>query len=54
MADIEKIVSTVEKNYILKLLKQGQRMDGRGLFDFREIKIRTNFVPKAEGSAEVS
>jgi exosome complex component RRP42 len=53
MTDIEKIVTTVEKNYILKLLKQEQRIDGRGLMEFRDIKIQTNFVPKAEGSAEV-
>lgn len=53
MTDADKVVSTLEKNYIVKLLKQGQRMDGRKLFDFRNIKIRAGFLPKAEGSAEI-
>ena len=51
--DVHKVVSTLEKKYVSKLLKQGKRIDGRGLFEFREIKITTNFVPKAEGSADV-
>ena len=53
MIDVNKIVSSLERNYILKLLKEGKRIDGRGLFEFREIKITTNFSPKAEGSADV-
>ncbi len=51
--DVTKVVSSLEKNYIAKLLKQGKRIDGRGLFEFREIKINADFVPKAEGSADV-
>ena len=53
MIDVNQIVSSLEKDYILKLLRQGKRLDGRSLFEFREIKITTNFVPKAEGSADV-
>jgi exosome complex component RRP42 len=53
MIDVSKVVSSLEKKYIVKLLKQGKRIDGRELFEFREIKIKTNFVPKAEGSADV-
>ncbi len=53
MIDVNKIVSSLERNYILKLLKEGKRIDGRDLFEFREIKIKTNFSPKAEGSADV-
>ena len=53
MIDVNKIVSSLERNYILKLLEDGKRIDGRGLFEFREIKIETNFSPKAEGSADV-
>ncbi len=53
MIDVNKVVSSLERNYILKLLKDGKRIDGRGLFEFREIKIKTNFSPKAEGSADV-
>lgn len=51
--DVHRVVSSLEKKYISKLLKQGKRIDGRGLFEFREVKITTNFVPKAEGSADV-
>ncbi|MHA2017118.1 MAG: exosome complex protein Rrp42, partial [Promethearchaeota archaeon] len=53
MIDVNQVVSSLERNYILKHLKDGKRIDGRGLFEFREIKIKTNFVPKAEGSADV-
>jgi len=53
MMEISSIISTIEKAYIEKLLSQGKRIDGRGLFDFREVSIVTGFVPKAEGSADV-
>jgi exosome complex component RRP42 len=53
MAEIERVVSSLERSYIVKLLKNGERIDGRKLFEFRDIKIRTNYIPKAEGSAEV-
>ena len=54
MIDVHKVVSTLEKKYIQKLLKKGERIDGRGLFEYREIRIKTDFVPKAEGSADVT
>ncbi|MHA1818964.1 MAG: exosome complex protein Rrp42 [Promethearchaeota archaeon] len=47
----KRIISGIERKYIYDLLKKGKRIDGRGLFDFRDIKIETNLVPKAEGSA---
>ncbi len=53
MMDVNRVVSTLEKSYVSKLLKQGKRVDGRGLFDFREIKIEVGMSPKAEGSADV-
>ncbi len=51
--DTPQVVSTIQRKYILDLLKQGKRMDGRGFLDFREIKIKPDIIPKAEGSAEV-
>lgn len=54
MMDASEIVTTIEKKYIIKLLKEGKRIDGRGLYDYRDIKIDVNFVPKAEGSADVT
>ena len=37
----------------MKLLEKGKRIDGRELLEYREISIKVNFVPKAEGSADV-
>ena len=49
-----KVMSKIEKKYISKLLNKGKRIDGRDIFDFRDITIETNFVPKAEGSANLT
>ncbi len=51
--DSYKIISDVERNHILSLSKKGQRIDGRGFKDYREILIETNYVPKAEGSTKI-
>ncbi|OYT32275.1 MAG: RNA-binding protein [Thermofilum sp. ex4484_79] len=47
------IISILKKDAILSLLKKNERIDGRGLEDFREIEIYTNIYGKAEGSARV-
>jgi len=44
----------IKKDFILKLAKEGKRVDGRSFDDFRDIKIETNIVSKAEGSAKVT
>ncbi|NVM55025.1 MAG: exosome complex protein Rrp42 [Candidatus Helarchaeota archaeon] len=49
--DSYKIISDIEKNHISALARKGQRIDGRGFKDFREISIETDYIPKAEGSA---
>lgn len=49
--DSYKIISDLEKRHIEFLAKKGQRIDGRGVTDYREISIETDYVPKAEGSA---
>jgi len=41
------------KEYIDRMAKDGLRIDGRGLDDFREVKIETSVAKKAEGSALV-
>ncbi|MBN2154787.1 MAG: exosome complex protein Rrp42 [Candidatus Lokiarchaeota archaeon] len=51
--DTPQVISTVQRKYILDLLKQGKRMDGRGFLDFREVRIDDDLIPKAEGSASV-
>ena len=53
MMNASKIISGLERQYITKLMKEGKRIDGRGLLDYREITITPNFSPKAEGSADV-
>lgn len=47
------ILSEIKRDYILSKLKDGQRADGRGLTDYRELEIETNYVPRAAGSAFV-
>ncbi len=53
MLNADGVVSELERDYILKILKQGKRTDGRSLDEFRKIRITAGFVPKAEGSADV-
>ncbi len=43
----------INKKRIIDLLKEGKRLDGRGLFDIRDIEIETGISDKAEGSARV-
>lgn len=47
------VVASIMKDYIVELLKEGKRIDGRGLEDYRELEVRTNVIEKAEGSAWV-
>ncbi len=47
------IVTEIEREQILALLREGKRLDGRGFDDVRPIKITLDRVSKAEGSAEV-
>ena len=47
------IVARVKQKRIAQLLSKGKRIDGRGLTDYREIKIETGLIERAEGSARV-
>ncbi|MHA1754595.1 MAG: exosome complex protein Rrp42 [Candidatus Odinarchaeia archaeon] len=53
MSEIYKIVSEIERNQIISKISKGKRMDGRNLDEYREWKIQTNVVEKADGSAKV-
>ena len=53
MSDFEFIVNAIEKGHIANLLSSNRRIDGRSKTDFREIKIETNVIEKANGSAIV-
>lgn len=52
--DVKRVISTIEKNHIKKNLKNGVRIDERGLWEFRDITIKTDVVAAAEGSSDVS
>lgn len=47
------ILSLLKKDVILAGLRKGERTDGRSLYDYRNIEIKTSYVGKAEGSALV-
>jgi exosome complex component RRP42 len=54
MMDVKRIISKIERNYITSNLKKEERIDGRGLWDYRDFKIESDIVASAEGSADVS
>jgi exosome complex component RRP42 len=54
MMDVRRIISKIEKNYIINNLKKEERIDGRGLWDYREFNIKSDLISSAEGSADVS
>ena len=45
------IIEQLKRERILDLLKEGKRLDGRGLYDQRTLTIETGVIPKADGSA---
>jgi exosome complex component RRP42 len=47
------LTSSIKRDYIYNLARNGKRQDGRGLLKFRDIKIETDLISKAEGSARV-
>ncbi|MFW9936347.1 MAG: exosome complex protein Rrp42 [Candidatus Thorarchaeota archaeon] len=53
MMNIKRIISRVEKNYIIHNLKKEERIDGRGLWEYRKWKIDHDLIASAEGSADV-
>jgi exosome complex component RRP42 len=48
------VVEQLKRAQMNELLSKGKRLDGRGLLDLRELKIETNAIEKAEGSARVT
>ncbi|MFX1315655.1 MAG: exosome complex protein Rrp42 [Promethearchaeota archaeon] len=54
MMDVKRVISKIEKNYIINNLRKEERIDGRGLWDYRGIKIQSDIISSAEGSADVS
>jgi len=54
MMNIKRVISSIERKYIADNLKKEERIDGRGLWDYREITIKANTIESAEGSADVT
>jgi exosome complex component RRP42 len=53
MMDVKRVISTIERKYIINNLKKEERIDGRGLWEYREFKLNTDTIASAEGSADV-
>ncbi len=47
------VITRVKQKQIAQLLDKGKRLDGRGLTEYRELKIEQGVFEKAEGSARV-
>lgn len=47
------LVADIKRDYLLGLIKEGKRPDGRGFNDYRPITVETGVSKKAEGSALV-
>jgi len=54
MTDAHMVISKVKQRRISDRLVEDKRLDGRGLLDYREIKVETGIIDKASGSALVS
>ncbi|MHA1913879.1 MAG: exosome complex protein Rrp42 [Promethearchaeota archaeon] len=54
MMDVRRIISRIEKNYITANLKKEERIDGRGLWEYRNFTINADTIASAEGSADVT
>lgn len=53
MAAVKKslVVEALRRNQMIELLAKGKRLDGRGLLDYRPIRIEVGVIAKASGSA---
>jgi len=47
------VVTRVKQKQIAQLIEKDQRLDGRDMMDYREMKIEQGIIERAEGSARV-
>ena len=47
------VITRVKQKQIVQIIAKGKRLDGRGLMDYREIKVEQGIIERAEGSARV-
>ncbi|MEM2890661.1 MAG: hypothetical protein QW358_04940, partial [Candidatus Hadarchaeum sp.] len=50
---MDEIISCVKRDYIIDLVKQGKRVDGRALDQLREVVVEKGLIKTANGSAKV-
>ncbi len=50
---MKEIISTITKDYLYRLIKEGKRIDGRENLEHRELNIEVGSIGPAEGSARV-
>ncbi len=50
---MKELISSITKDYLYRLIKDGKRLDGRGLLEHRKLDIETGWIGTAEGSARV-
>jgi len=50
---MKEIISTITKDYLYRLIKEGKRIDGRDLLEHRELDVQVGWIGPAEGSARV-
>jgi len=54
MSEDSGMISKITQKRISELLKQDKRIDGRGLNDYRELKVEAGLIERAAGSALVT
>jgi len=47
------VITHVKQKQIAQLIAKGERLDGRGLKEYREMKIEQGIIERAEGSARI-
>ncbi len=50
---MKEIISSITKDYLYRLIKDGKRIDGRDMLEHRNLDIQTGWIDPAEGSARV-
>lgn len=53
MSDSSEILAEMERDHVFQLAQEGERLDGRGLDEYRDVDIELGVAGKAEGSARV-
>ncbi|MFX1276643.1 MAG: exosome complex protein Rrp42 [Promethearchaeota archaeon] len=54
MMNVKRVISAIERDYILNNLKKEKRIDGRDLWEYRDFKVNVDMVKSAEGSSDVT